>query len=208
MTDTVIHGLARQLRDAIPNLVAQVEANGRRIRFDERRLTAVPAPGEAFRGVSRRRSSDMESQVSVGITPDGLPVAGPISSGFGMRMHPVEHRLKPHEGIDIAAPEGAPVAATADGVVTFVGSRTGYGTTVEIRHADGSMSRYAHLSATAVAAGASVTAGSHIGNVGKTGNAKGAHLHYEVRVESGTAVDPRVRTTRRAATTSRAGANG
>lgn len=124
-------------------------------------------------------------------TTDGLvmPVAGRVGSGYGNRVHPItgEHRL--HAGVDIAAPEGTPIVAAADGVVTFAGRRGGYGLLVEVEHADGSTTRYAHQSRIAVSVGDRVTAGARLGDVGSTGMSTGPHLHFELRVD-GSPVDP------------------
>ena len=107
-----------------------------------------------------------------------------ISSGFGVRYHPILHLWRNHEGIDFAAPYGTPVRATADGIVTQVGRDEGYGNLIEIRHANGIRTRYGHLSAFArgLRAGKRVEQGETIGFVGATGLATGPHLHYEFLV--------------------------
>lgn len=115
-----------------------------------------------------------------------------ISSRFNRnRFHPVLNQRRPHIGVDYAANTGTPVMATADGTVTHRGVKGGYGNAVEIRHANGFMTRYAHLNgfASSVRAGGRVSQGQVIGYVGMTGLATGPHLHYEMH-RNGTAVDP------------------
>ncbi len=118
-----------------------------------------------------------------------LPVAGRISSEFGMREHPITGEQRFHAGLDIAADEGTEIRAIARGVVTFAGRRGGYGNTVEIRHDDGAVSRYAHASRLHVHVGDQVDGGEAIADVGSTGQSTGPHLHFEVRVD-GRAVNP------------------
>ncbi len=106
-----------------------------------------------------------------------------VTSGFSLsRRHPILGRRLPHFGVDYAAPEGTPVRATADGVVSFVGWKGGGGKTVEIRHAGGFTTAYLHLSrfASGLAVGRRVSQGEVIGYVGSTGLATGPHLDYRV----------------------------
>ena len=116
-----------------------------------------------------------------------------ISSVFGMRKHPVLGRWRAHKGTDYAANSGTPVRAVGDGVVIFAGRKGGYGNTIDIRHRNGYVSRYAHLRGfgKGVRRGGRVTIGSTIGYVGMTGLASGPHLHFEVLV-SGVQKNPRV----------------
>ncbi len=97
-----------------------------------------------------------------------------------------------HSGIDLLAPQGSPVRAAAAGTVIYTGRFFGYGNTVDVRHPDDTVTRYAHLSAFApgLHPGSTVDAGSLLGNVGATGHATTPHLHFEVRVD-GHAVDPK-----------------
>jgi len=116
-----------------------------------------------------------------------------ISSGFAAaRFHPILQRWRKHEGIDYAAEPGAPVMAVAEGVVVRAGNAGGYGKLVEIRHANGVVTRYGHLSrfGSGIRPGTRVAQGQCIGYVGATGLATGPHLHYEFRVK-GVATDPR-----------------
>ena len=113
-----------------------------------------------------------------------------LSSGFGMRMHPVYKVKKMHEGIDFSASVGTPVYATADGTVSRVDVRsTGYGNMVVINHGFGYSTRYAHLHGFAVKEGESVKRGDLIGYVGNTGLTTAPNLHYEVLINN-RQVDP------------------
>lgn len=117
------------------------------------------------------------------------PGHGPITSKFGMRGGEGEpSRL--HKGLDIAAPKGTPVFATADGIVGFAGwNDGGYGRLVTLWHGAGYETRYAHLKKCEVDQGQRVRQGQCIGRVGATGRATGPHLHYEVR-QNGQPKDP------------------
>ncbi len=122
--------------------------------------------------------------------PSRMPLAGAqLTSGFGMRNHPVLGGRRQHAGIDLAASTGTPVYATADGVVGRADWYSSYGLYVSVNHGASMETRYAHLSRLAVAAGDNVKKGDLIGYVGSTGRSTGPHLHYEVRVE-GIAVNP------------------
>jgi murein DD-endopeptidase MepM/ murein hydrolase activator NlpD len=103
------------------------------------------------------------------------PVKGVLYSRFGPRQG---HR---HDGIDIAAPEGSPVTAAADGLVVYAGEQAGYGHIVILRHGGGMLTLYAHASALLVGDGARVRAGEAIARVGQSGRTTGPHLHFEVR---------------------------
>jgi len=122
-------------------------------------------------------------------TPTILPAKGWISSRFGYRKSPFGGRREFHKGVDIAAKNGSPVVATADGVVTFSGAKAAYGKTVVIDHGHGIVTGYAHLSKTLVKAGRHVKRGDTVGLVGSTGRSTGPHLHYEVRL-NGMPVNP------------------
>jgi murein DD-endopeptidase MepM/ murein hydrolase activator NlpD len=122
--------------------------------------------------------------------PSRMPLEGAaLTSGFGMRSHPVLGGRRQHQGIDLAAPTGTPVYATADGVIGRADWYSSYGLYISINHGASMETRYAHLSRLAVAAGDSVKKGDLIGYVGSTGRSTGPHLHYEVRVD-GLAVNP------------------
>ena len=110
------------------------------------------------------------------------PVRGQVTSKFGNRVHPMFKTKSNHSGIDIAAPSGTPVKAAASGEVLYVGWMRGYGQVIILDHGRNITTVYAHLSSTRVSDGQVIKAGSVIGGVGKTGNATGYHLHFEVRV--------------------------
>jgi len=107
-----------------------------------------------------------------------------ISSSFSRsRFHPVLLVNRPHEGIDIAAPEGTPFLATAAGRVVYAGSKPGYGKVVEIDHGYGYVTRYAHAATINVKRGQRVDRGALLGEIGRTGLATAPNLHYEVLVD-------------------------
>ena len=122
-------------------------------------------------------------------TPNIWPVAGPISSYYGYRTSPGGIGSTFHEGVDIAGDYGTPISATAAGTVTQAGWVGGYGYLVEVKHADGIVTRYGHNSAVLVYEGQHVDQSSMIALMGSTGNSTGPHCHYEVRIH-GEAVDP------------------
>jgi murein DD-endopeptidase MepM/ murein hydrolase activator NlpD len=107
-----------------------------------------------------------------------------ISSHFGNRKHPVLHRIRAHKGVDYAAPTGTPIKAVSDAKVVFMGTKGGYGKSIELRHSKSHSTFYAHLSrfAPTLRNGTTVAKGQIIGYVGKTGLASGPHLHYEFRI--------------------------
>lgn len=105
-----------------------------------------------------------------------------VSSGYGMRFHPISGKQKAHLGVDYAAPTGTPVRTIGDGVVTFAGVQRGYGNVVEISHKDDQSTLYAHLSRIDVRKGQRVGQGDLVGAVGSTGASTGPHLHFEFRV--------------------------
>jgi len=113
----------------------------------------------------------------------------PITSRFGMRKHPMTGEMKMHKGVDIVAPPGTAVYATADGTVAFSGEQRGYGHIVVLRHSPEYETAYAHLRKRRVGEGERVRRGQVIGDVGRTGTATTDHLQYEVR-RHGEPVDP------------------
>lgn len=122
--------------------------------------------------------------------PSGMPLGDArLTSRFGMRTHPVLGGRREHHGIDLAAPTGTPVYATADGTVSMAKFFGSYGNYVQIEHGGDMQTRYAHLAQIAVPDGVRVTKGQLIGYVGSTGRSTGPHLHYEVRI-AGAPVNP------------------
>lgn len=115
-------------------------------------------------------------------TPTTMPVHGYPSGGFGYRMDPLNGQRDFHPGIDISAPRGNKVTATADGVVSFARRNVGYGNLVRLEHPFGISTRYGHLDRFTVKTGQRVKKGDIIGYVGSTGRSTGPHLHYEVRI--------------------------
>ena len=112
-----------------------------------------------------------------------------VTSRFGNRRHPVLQYTRAHQGVDYGAPEGTPVWAVGDGVVSQAGWSGGCGRSVTVRHRNGYESVYCHLSRVSVAAGARVTQKQVLGAVGQTGLATGPHLHYAVK-RGGAFVNP------------------
>jgi murein DD-endopeptidase MepM/ murein hydrolase activator NlpD len=122
--------------------------------------------------------------------PSRMPVEGvKLTSGYGMRVHPVLGGRRQHQGIDLAAPTGTPVYATADGVVSKAEWFSSYGLYIAVEHGGDIQTRFGHLSRLNVFAGQQVKKGDLIGYIGSTGRSTGPHLHYEVRI-AGTAVNP------------------
>jgi murein DD-endopeptidase MepM/ murein hydrolase activator NlpD len=116
--------------------------------------------------------------------PSMWPVEGKLGSSFGEREDPFNGEGKFHSGIDIEAPYGTPVRASADGQATGESMGAGYGRQVVLNHGHDVLTVYGHLSSVAVLAGQHVTRGQVIGYVGQSGRATGPHLHYEVRVHN------------------------
>lgn len=157
----------------INELIAEVDA----LQKEEARIQAMLAPTRGPGG-----------SVPVGGRGRfGWPVSGSVTSGFGQRCGSSGCRM--HSGIDISAPVGTPVGASAAGTVVGAGDQGAYGLTVVIDHGDGFATLYAHLSSISVSSGQRVGRGTVVGAVGTTGNATGPHLHFEIRY-GGSPVDP------------------
>jgi len=133
----------------------------------------------------------LDRRLTEAVTPAGWPTEGGyVSSNFGRRADPFTGRLAWHEGVDIAAKLGSAVKAMADGVVSFAGIKSQYGRTVEITHARGLVTRYAHTSELLVKVGDKVARGDVIARVGSSGRSTGPHVHVEVLCD-GREVNPR-----------------
>jgi murein DD-endopeptidase MepM/ murein hydrolase activator NlpD len=123
--------------------------------------------------------------------PTAMPAASMmLSSGFGYRSDPFTGGGAMHAGLDFKGPVGTPILAAAEGKVVLAGFHGGYGNMIEIRHANGLVTRYAHLSGLNVRSGQMVERGVQIGRMGSTGRSTGSHLHFEVR-QNGQAINPR-----------------
>jgi murein DD-endopeptidase MepM/ murein hydrolase activator NlpD len=125
-----------------------------------------------------------KNQVKLASTPSGWPVRGYITDGFGLRSNPFGGGgTENHPGLDISAPFGTAINATADGIVIFSGVHGGYGNVVVVDHGYGVTTRYAHMSRLDVKVGDPVTRGKQLGAVGSTGRSTAPHCHYEVRLQ-------------------------
>ncbi len=130
-------------------------------------------------------------QLDMNAVPSRAPINNSyITSGFGGRADPILGGRQNHKGIDFDARTGDPVLAVADGVVSYSGSRSGYGNTVEVDHGNGYVTRYAHNSRLTRKVGSLVRAGEEIAKAGSTGRSTGAHVHFEVW-QNGRVVNPR-----------------
>ena len=118
------------------------------------------------------------------------PIRGRISSDYGYRRSPISGKRHFHNGIDIAAPRGTPVAAALYGQVGYVGRDNTWGNYVVINHHSGYRTLYAHLHVVRVRVGDSVATGQRIGDVGNTGRSTGPHLHFAVN-QNGVILNPR-----------------
>jgi len=123
------------------------------------------------------------------LEPKALPIEGTVTSGFGMRVHPILGDWRMHQGMDIGAEAGTPIHPLAAGVVTRAEEARGYGKVVVVDHGNGWSTLYAHCEAMDVSPGDRVTPSSILGQVGSTGLSTGPHLHLEVH-ENGQAIDP------------------
>ncbi|MDR5683136.1 MAG: peptidoglycan DD-metalloendopeptidase family protein [Armatimonadota bacterium] len=163
-------------RATFENLVAELEEDSRRLERLIRQLTPSTGPDPHRLGL----------RVRAGFL---WPARGAITSGFGLRRHPIFRLTRMHNGVDIAAPWGSPVLAAAPGKVLYTGWFGGYGKMVLLDHGSGVTTLYGHLSQILVRTGQVVARGQVIGRVGSTGYSTGPHLHFEVRVD-GRPVDP------------------
>ena len=124
-------------------------------------------------------------------SPGGKPsMGGYLSSLFGYRTDPMSGRKEFHEGLDFAGKQGTPVVAVAAGIITWSGSRYGYGNMIEVSHGNGYITRYAHNNKNLVSVGEKVERGEVIATMGNTGRSTGTHVHFEV-IYNGKHVDPK-----------------
>lgn len=148
-----------------------------------------PADLLATAGAYRLIDPDGEVPEPPDVGTGDLPIDGPVTSAFGMRVHPVTGVRKLHDGVDVGAPCGTPVPAVAAGEVGHAGFRGGYGLQVQVEHAGGVATSYSHLGSVTVRPGQRVGAGTVVGRVGSTGYSTGCHLHF-MRLVDGRPVDP------------------
>jgi murein DD-endopeptidase MepM/ murein hydrolase activator NlpD len=153
---------------------------------------ALPGPDEArvntiLEGLDRMNLYRLATEQA----PLAMPVTGGFrwTSGFGMRRDPKGWGTRMHEGVDMAGAYGMPILATGDGEVIHAGWDNGYGRSIEIRHVNGIVTRYAHLSELRVEVGQKVSRGQQIGDMGNSGRSTGTHLHYEILI-GGSPVNP------------------
>ena len=183
----------RELRDQLVASKGELEAAREQKKIGLDRLTAEERADAEEIDALQQASADLAAKIRAAqahstvqhVSGTGFvwPVGAPITSPFGWRWG------RMHEGIDLGAPYGTPIAAAAAGVVIYAGWEGGYGNLVVIDHGGGLATAYGHQSRIAVALGESVGQGHIIGYVGSTGHSTGPHLHFEVRVD-GQAVDP------------------
>jgi murein DD-endopeptidase MepM/ murein hydrolase activator NlpD len=151
---------------------------------DPRALAAVLDVDEAFAVRIQHAADSLTDMRLLADAAQGLPLRRPTvartTSGYGVRFDPFNGRPAVHQGQDFAGPLNTPIYATAPGIVSFVGVRSGYGNVVEIDHGRGFKTRFAHLNSMAVQTGQRVMLGQRIGAMGTTGRSTGVHLHYEV----------------------------
>ena len=164
------------------------EARGRQRRF-EAIVAQLERDEDAIRAAIAAAGSTASGAFPTGGGQLLWPAAGPTTSGYGYRTHPIFGDSRMHTGIDIGAPYGAPVIAADDGSVVFVGAMGGYGNVVVIDHGGGLSTTYNHLGSYLVSTGQSVSRGSQVATIGCSGYCTGPHLHFEVRV-NGSPVDP------------------
>jgi murein DD-endopeptidase MepM/ murein hydrolase activator NlpD len=161
---------------------------------DPRALAAVLDVDEDFARRIQTAATDLSDMRGLDEVVQALPLSRPTvntseSSGFGVRLDPFTGQPAFHSGQDFAGAVLSPIEATAPGIVSFTGVRSGYGNTVEIDHGRGFKTRYAHLASILVGVGQHVALGQRLGAMGSTGRSTGTHLHYEVWV-NGRAQNP------------------
>ncbi len=154
---------------------------------DPRALAAVLDVDEDFARRIQRASTNMSDMRGLTDAAQNLPFFRPtgaaaVSSSYGVRLDPFTRRPAFHSGLDFPGGFFTPIFATAPGVISFTGVRSGYGNTIEIDHGGGFKTRYAHLQGISVSVGQRVGVGQRIGAMGSTGRSTGPHLHYEIWV--------------------------
>lgn len=143
---------------------------------------AAEATAVLERALNRMKEIFDARQIKLASTPSSWPVLGSVTDGYGWRSNPFGGGSERHSGLDIAAPFGTAVEATADGIVILASAQAGYGNVVVIDHGYGVTTRYGHLSRVHARVGERVRRGAQVGTVGSTGRSTGPHCHYEVRL--------------------------
>ncbi len=183
---------SKQNQDALTALQEKDKVIASTLKVEETKETvellkeAVPEKKESLNELIKLIEDKNETLSSV---PSIYPTVGRFTSRFGYRKDPFTRRTKFHDGLDIANTYGTPLYATADGVVTFSGKRSGYGNVIQINHGNGYETVYGHNSKNIVKARDFVKKGQLIGYMGSSGRSTGPHLHYEVRI-NGKPVNP------------------
>ena len=156
---------------------------------EETQVTAVQEGTEAALTGEAETADEAEAWDPLGVGETVSPVMGVLTSSFGDRIHPLSGEDEFHNGVDIAVDTGTEVLAFADGVVDFIGTSPAYGNYIQLRHAGGVTSFYAHCSELLLSTGTEVKAGDVIALSGATGDVTGPHLHFELEIDD-TRVDP------------------
>ena len=165
--DNSIDFLSNDAEDELRKASSYIDEISRKIDFEK----------QQFLEISNQLKENRKLSLCI---PAIQPCEGVISDGFGLRMHPILHIRRMHEGLDFIADVGTSVYATGNGKVLFVGRKGGYGLAVELDHGYGYHTIYAHLSKVLVKEGQKITRGSIIAKSGDSGLSTGPHLHYEV----------------------------
>ena len=168
-----VPALAVQPTDQVPPAPAQPEPTPEAV--------LPPEPQPVYTGPALPDNATMD-RLPLGLDATAAPVMAPVSSSYGWREHPIEGGEKFHAGADLAAPYGDPIGAFADGVVDYIGESPAYGQYLQIKHDGGVTSFYAHCSKLCVQPGQTVKMGEKVAEVGDTGEATGAHLHFELKL--------------------------
>lgn len=152
---------------------------------DPAQLSALLGVDEDFASRIHNASRDLSDMRALQRASVNIPFNVPTgcqrqTSGFGFRLDPFTHAPRFHAGQDFACAYLTPIVASAPGVISFAGVRSGYGNTVEIDHGNGFKTRYAHLASFSVRSGQRIAVGQRVGAMGSTGRSTGVHLHYEV----------------------------
>jgi murein DD-endopeptidase MepM/ murein hydrolase activator NlpD len=194
-TQLAMSSIAQAANERTDNIVSELGSLGIQVALPDAEVglggPLLPAEHEAGSSTMVKDANAVMSALlrykAARNSSDGAPLYVPISgsyrqsSGFGNRTDPFNGSRAFHSGLDFAAPSGTTVLSAGRGVVSFVGTKSGYGKVVEVTHASGLVTRYGHLSAFLSKEGQTVSTGTPIAKVGSTGRSTGPHLHFEVR---------------------------